>query len=160
MPGTAQGQAGTSRDKAGIMQGQTGTSRDKKEQTGAFPFCPCLSLLFSVCPCLSMLVPACPCLSLSVPVCTCLSLSVSTFAIPSCLPLQMNTTVFISMILVTLTFLPKATVQMHANIDFNLFFTFHLAGSIYLSFNPKSSILVINITKGSTWFLSSFVLSV
>ena len=50
--------------------------------------------------------------------------------------------------LVTLTFLAKATVQMHANHVFNFFFTFHLACSITLSFNPNSSILVINIKKG------------
>ena len=64
---------------------------------------------------------------------------------------------FISMNIVTLTFLAKAIVPMHANHIFNFFLIFHLASSITLSFNPNSSILVINITKGSTWFLSSFV---
>ena len=122
--------------------------------TGTFPFCPCLSL--HVCPCLSMLAPDCPCLSMSVPACPCLSLSVSTFAIPSCLHLQMNITVFISMNIVILTFLVKATVPMHVNLVFN-FFTFHLASSIPLSFSPKSSTIAINITKGSSWFLSSLL---
>ena len=67
-----------------------GQSRDKKGQTGTFPFCPYLSLLVPVCPCLSLLVLVCPCMSLSVIVCPCMSLYVSTFAILSCLPLQMN----------------------------------------------------------------------
>ena len=62
MPGTVQGQAGTSRDKAGTdRQGQTGTTRDKQGQKGS----PCLSLLVRVCACLvpalSLLVPAFPC---------------------------------------------------------------------------------------------------
>ena len=59
--------------------------------------------------------------------------------------------------IVTPTFLAKATVPMVANLVFNFFFTFHLDSSITLSFNPNSSILGINITKGSTWFLSCFV---
>ena len=81
--------------------------------------CPFLSLIVPICLCLSMSVPAfsaCPCLTLSVPVCPCLSLSVSTFAIPACLPLQMNIIVFISMKLITLTFLPKNTIPMHATL--------------------------------------------
>ena len=68
----------------------------------------------------------------------------------------MNITVFIAMNIVTLTFLAKATVPMHANLVFNFFFTCHLTSSITLSFNPNSSILVINMTKGSTWFLEDF----
>ena len=120
------------------MQGQTGTSRDKQGQTGTFPLCPFMSLLVPVCPCLFMLVPACPCLSLSVPVCPFLSLSVT-----ACLYICytfMNITVFISMNIVTLTFLAKGTVQMYANLVFN--------------FSPC-------FLKGSsTRFLSSLVLSV
>ena len=118
MPETVQGQAGTkqnqSRDKAGTRQGQAGT----------FPFCPCLSLVVPDCLCLSLLVLVRPCLSLSVLFCPCLSLYVSTFAIPSCLPMQMTITVFISMNLFKLTFLAEAKVPMHANLVFNLFFTF------------------------------------
>ena len=141
MPGTAQGQAGTSRDK----QGQAGTSRDKQGQTGTFPF-------VRACPFLSLSVHACPCLSLYVPVCPCLSLYVSIFAIPSCLPLQVNIKVFISMNIVTLTFLAKGTVPMHANLVFNFFFTFHLASLITLSLNPNFGPKP-NITEGSTVFL-------
>ena len=88
--------------------------------------------------------------------CHCLSLYVSTFGIPSCLPLKMYITVFISMIIAALTFLAKATVSMHGNLVLNIFFAFHLASSITLSFNPKGSIPVINITKGSIWFCKSF----
>ena len=163
MPVSARDRAGTSMDKQGQgrdKQGQGRANRDKQEQAGTNRDSPCPSLSVLVCPGLSLSVPVCPCLSVCVLVCPCLSLYVSTFAIPSCLPLQMIITVFISMILVTLTLLAKDTVQMHANLVFNFFFTFHLASSINLSFNPNSSILVINITKGSTWFLSSFVSSV
>ena len=142
--------AGTSRDKAGTRQWQTVTNRDKHGQTRKFPFCSCLSLS----------VPVCPCMSLIVLVCPTLSLYVSTFVIPSCLPMQMNITVFISINIVTLTFIAKATAPMHAKLVFNFFFTFHLASSTPLSFNQNSSILVINITKGFTWFLSSLVFSV
>ena len=149
-------------DYASQCQGQPrdkqGQGRDKQGQAGTFPFCPCLSLLVPVCPCLSLLVLVCPCMSLYVLICPCLSLYVSTFAIPSCLPLQMNITVFISMNIVTLTFLAKGTVPKYANLVFNFFFAFHLASSITLSFNTNISILVINITEGSTWFQSSFFL--
>ena len=116
LPGTAQGQARISRDKRG-------RGRDKQGETGTFPFGPCLSLLVPVCPCLSLLVLVCPCMSLSVLVCPCLSLYVSTFAIPSCLPLQMNITVLISMNIVTLTYLAKGAVPMHENLVlFNLLY--------------------------------------
>ena len=134
---------GQSRDK----QGQAGTSRQGRDKQGhslSVPDCPFLSLSLLACPSLPLSVPVCPCLPFSVPVCPCLSffcpcmslsvlfcpcvsLYVSTFAIPSCLPLQMNITVFISMYIVTLTFLAKGTVPMHANLVFNLFLTFHLA---------------------------------
>ena len=157
----AKATAGTSRDK-------TGTNRDRQGQAETFSVCSCLSLLVPVCPCLSMLVPAYPCLSpsvpvdpcpsLSVPFCPCLSLYVSSFA--SCLPLQMNITIFISMNTVTLTFLAKATVLVNANLVFNFFFNIYFASSKTLLFNPNSSILVINITKGSTWFLLNFFSSV
>ena len=100
MPANARDNAGTSRDKQGQSRDTQGKGRDKQGQTGTFPFCPSLSLLVPVCPCLSMSVPVCPCLSLSVlvcpclsllvHVCSCLSLYVSTIAIPSCLPLQIN----------------------------------------------------------------------
>ena len=115
-----------------------------------------LSLLVRTCPCLSMLVPAYPCLSLYVLVCLCLSLYVHTFAIPSCLPLQMNISVFISMNIVILTFIAKGTVPMHSNLVLNFFFTSHLASSVTRSFNPSSSIPVLNITEGFTLFLLSF----
>ena len=62
------------RSMPGTGQGQAGTSRDKQGQSRDIPF---LSLLVPTCPCLSLTVNACPCLSLSVPVCPCLSLSVS-----------------------------------------------------------------------------------
>ena len=136
MPGTAQGQAGTSRDKVGTSRDMAGTNRDKQGQTGTFPFCPCLSLsvpvgpclslLVLVCSCLSLSVPVCPCLALSVLVCPCLSLYVSTFALASCQPLQMNITVFISMNIVTLTFLANATLPMHAKLFFKhlLYFSY------------------------------------
>ena len=137
MPGTAEGQAGT---KQGNSRDKQLQDRDKQGQAGIFPFCPCLSLLVPVCPCLSLSVhacsslslsvPVCPCLSLSVLVCPCLSLYISIFAKPSCLPLQMNITVFISINIVTLTFLAKATVQLHANLVLNFFYTFPLASSI------------------------------
>ena len=149
MPGKAQGQTGTSKDKAG-------TNTDNQGHSLSVTACPYLSLIVPTCPCLSMLVPACPCLSLDVPVGPCLSLYVSTFATPSCLPLQMNITVFIIMNIVTLTFLAKGTVTMHANHVFNFFFTFHLASSINLSFKPNSSILMINITESSTLLLLFF----
>ena len=152
MPRTGQEQAGTSRDK----QGQTETSRDKQGHFLSVPACPCLSLSVHACPFLSLSVPVCPCLALSVPVCPCLSLYVSTFDVPSCLPLQMNIKVFISLNIVTSTFLAKGTFLMHANLVFNFFFTLHLASSITLSFNPNSSSLVINIKEASTWFLSIF----
>ena len=160
-----QGQAGTSRDKQGQNRDKQGQSRDKQGQTGTnrdIPFlfllvttCPCLSLsvpvrlwlslLVLVCPCLSLSVFVGPCLSLCVLVCSCLFLYVSTFAISSCLPLQMNITVFIGMNIVKLTFLAKATIPMHANLVFTFFFIFHLASLINHSFNPNSSILLINI---------------
>ena len=160
-----QGQAGTKQGQSGTGQGQTGTIRDKQGHVLSVPTCPCLSMLVPACPCLSLSVPVCPCLSLpvcpclslSVPVCPCLFLSalvcfclflyVSTFAIPSCQPLHMNIRVFISINIVTLTFLQKATVPMHAKHVFNFFFTFHRASSITSSFNPNSSILVINLKK-------------
>ena len=150
MPGTAQGQAGTSKDK-------TGTNRNIPFMSLLVPTCPCLSMIVHNYPCLSLYIPACPCPSLSVLVCPCLSMYFSKIAIPSCLPLQMTTTVFVSMYIVKLTFLAKGTVPMHANFNFNFFFTFHLASST-LSLNLSSSILVINTTEGSTWFFSSFSL--
>ena len=70
----------------------------------------------------------------------------------------MNIAVFISINIVTLTFLAKGTVPMHENLVFNFFFTFHLASSITLSFNPNSSIIVIDIIEGYTWFLIIFFL--
>ena len=146
MPVNARDSPGTSRDK----QGKAGTSRDKAGKNRG------LSLLVPVCPCLPLLVLVCPCLSLSYLVCPGLSLYASTLAIISCLPLEMNITVFISMSIFTLTFLAKPIVPMHANSVCNFFFTFHLASLITLSVNPNSSILVINIKKGSTWFLSCF----
>ena len=139
-----------SRDKQGQSRDKAVTNSDKQGQTRKFPFCSCLSLS----------VPVCPCMYLIVLVCPCLSLYVSTFVIPSCLPMQMNITVFISINIVTLTFIAKATAPMHAKLVFNFLFTFHLASSTPLSFNQNSSILVINITKGFTWFLSSLVFSV
>ena len=96
-------------DRAGISRDKQGQGSDKQGKAGTSRDIPFLSLLVPTCLCLSMLVPACPCLSLSVPGCPCLSLYVSTFAIPSCLPLQMNITVFISMNIVTLTLLAKDT---------------------------------------------------
>ena len=149
MPVNAKDSPGTSRDKRG--QG-----RDKQGHSLSEPACPYLSLSVHAFPCVSLSVHVCPYLSLSVLVCPCLSLYVSLFAICSCLPLQMIITVFISMTIVTLTFLTTGTVPMHANLVFNFFFTVHLASSITLSFNSNSSILVINITESSTWFLSSF----
>ena len=80
---------------------------------------------------LSLLVLACPCLSLSVHACPCISLSVPVY---SCLSLSVP------------------VCPMHANLVFNFFFTFHLAYSITLSFNPNSSILVIIIPKVSFKF--------
>ena len=74
MPVIARDRAGASRNKAGI-------SRDKQRQTGTFPFCLCLSLSVHACSCFSLSVTVCPCIP---------------FAIPSCLPLHMNITVFIS----------------------------------------------------------------
>ena len=113
MPGTGQGQSGTSSNK----QGQ---SRDKQGQgqTGKFSFCLFLSLFVPACLCLSLLVPVCPCLSMLVHASPCLSLSVPVclYILYTCLPLQMNITVFISMNIVTLTFLAKATVPMHAQL--------------------------------------------
>ena len=111
MPVNSRDSTGTSRDKQGQRRDNQGQDRDKQGQAGTFPLCPCLSLLVPLCPCLSMLVPACPCLSLSYLVCPYLSLYVSTFALPSCLPLEMNITFFISMSIVTLTFLAKALFQ-------------------------------------------------
>ena len=145
-----QGQHRDKQAQAGTKQGQTGTSRDKQGHSLSVPACPCLSQSVHAFPCLSLCVSVCLCLSLSILVCPCLSLYVSTFAKPLCLPLQMNITVFISMNIVTLTFLAKATVLIHANLVFNFFFTFHLASSITLLFNPNSSIPVKNISKGST----------
>ena len=134
MPVNVRDSAGTRRDKqgqSGTRQGQTGKNRDKLGQPLSVPACPCLSLPVLACPCLSLSVPVCPCLSLSVhvypclslsfPVCPCLSLYVSRFAIPAFLPLQTIITVFISMNMVTLTWLAKATVPMHANLLFNFF---------------------------------------
>ena len=132
MPRTGQGEAGTKQGQAGTRQGQTGASRDKagtnrgkQGQSLSVPACPYLSLSVPVCPCLSLLVLVCPCISLSALVCPCLSLYISTFAIPACLPLQMNITVFINMNIGLLTFLARATVPMHANLVFNLFFFFY-----------------------------------
>jgi hypothetical protein len=71
-----QGQAGTSRDKAGTIrakQRQEGTSRDLPCLS---LFCICMSLSVPVCPFLSLSVLVCPCLSMAVLVCLCLSLSV------------------------------------------------------------------------------------
>ena len=126
--GTAQGQAGTSGDKVRTRHGQTGTNRDI--------------------PCLSLYVPVCPCLSLSVHVC--LYICYSFMFTPT---YKYN----ISMNKVTLTFFSKATVPIHGKLVLTFFFTFHLASSITLSFNPNSYILVINIANGSTWFLSNLV---
>ena len=155
---------GRPRDKegqAGTRQGQAGTGRDKQGQAGTFHFYPCFSLLFPVCPWLCLLVIVCPCLSLYVPVCPCLSLSV-----PVCL-------------YICYTFMSTPADEYnslhqyeHSYNDFpckktlfqclqTLFLPscllFYLASSITLSFNPNNSILVINITKGSTWFLSIFL---
>ena len=121
MPGTGQGQAGTSRDKAGTDRDTAGTNRDKQGHPGTAPFCPCLSLFVPVCPCLFLFVLVWACLSLSVFVCPCLFLYVSTFAIPAFLPLEMISTVFSSMNIVTLTLLAKATVLMHAFLTINFF---------------------------------------
>ena len=151
MLGTTQGQR---RDSAGTRQGQTVTNRDKQGHSLSIPACPCLSLSVPVCPWFSLLVLFCPCLSLSVPVFPCMSLHLLYLHV---YPLQMNITIFISMNIFTLTFLSKTTVPMLAHLVFNFFYTFNLACSITISFNPNSSILVINITKGFTWFLSSLV---
>ena len=122
-----QGQAGISKDKAGTGRNKAGTIRDKQGHYISVPAYPYMSLSVPVCPCLTLLFLVRLCLSLSVLVCPCLSLYVSTFTVPSCLPLQMNISVFISIHIVTLNFLAKATVPMHANHIFNSYFTFHLA---------------------------------
>ena len=132
----------------GTAQGQTGTNRDKQGHSLSVPAWPYLSLSVNGCPCLSLTVPVSPCMSLSLLVCPGLSLYVSIFAIPSCLPLHMNITAFISRNIATLTFLAKATVSMHTNLVFNFFLTFHLASSITLSFYPNSYILVIIYHRG------------
>ena len=115
MPGTAQGQVGTKHGQLGTRQGQTGINRDKHGHSLFVPACPYLSLSLPVYSCLSLLVLVCPCFSLSVPVRSCLSLFVSTFAMPSSLPLHMTITV-IGMNILTLTFFAKATVPMHTNL--------------------------------------------
>ena len=125
--GTAQGQAGTSRDKQGQSRDKAWTNRDKQGH-------------------LSLYVPVCPCVSLSVHVC--LYICSSFMFTPA---YKYN----ISMNIVTLTFFSKATVPIHAKLVLTFFFTFHLASSINLSFNPNSYSLVINIANGSTWFLSN-----
>ena len=139
------------RDKQGqarTMQGQTGTSRDIPYLSLLVPTCPFLSMLVPACPCLSLYVPVCPCLSLSVLVCPCMSLH---WLYHHVYPLHQYEHSYIDF-----------PCQSHCSnvckpCFFNFFFiTFHQASSITLSFNPNSSILVINITKGSTWFLSSF----
>ena len=79
------------RDMAGTSRDKQGQGRDKQGQTGTAPVCPCLSL------------------------------HVSTFAIPAFFLLQMISTVFIGMNIVTLTLLAKATVSMHAKLMFNFF---------------------------------------
>ena len=112
MPATAQGQAGTSRDKA----------RTSKDKTGTFPFCACLCLLVPTCPCMSMLVPVCPCLSLSVLVCPCMSLSV---LVCPCLSLYVSVDEYNSRHQYEYSYiLAKTTVPMHANLILNFFFTF------------------------------------
>ena len=113
MPNNARDRAGTSRDKQGQGRDKQGQGRYKQVQTGTTPFCLCLYGLVPVCLCLSLSVPVCPCLSLSVIVSTCVSLYVYTFAIPAILPLQMIFTVFVSVNIVKVTLLAKATVQMH-----------------------------------------------
>ena len=141
MPGTAQGQAGT-------RQGQTGTNRDIPFLSLLVPTCPCLSLLVPACPCLSLYVPVCPCLSMVVPVCLYICYNFMPTPADEYNSLHQYEHSYVDFPL-------KGTIPMQANLVFN-FFTFHLASSIPLSFNPNSSTLVINITKGSTWFLSIF----
>ena len=142
MPGTSQGQAGTSRDKAGqtgIRQGQTGTNRDKQGNSLSVPACPCLYILVPVCPCLSMFVPAWPCRSLCVLVCPCMSLSVSVC------------------IYICHTFIGTPADELkslhqyeHSSIDF--------PGKIPCSnaCNLNSSILVINIKRAPPGFFFKF----
>ena len=125
MPRTAQGQAETSRDKQGQGRDKAGTSRNKLGHSLSVPACPHFSMSVHACPCLSLSVPVCPCLSLSVPVC--LYVWYTFMSTPAD-----EYTVFISMNRVTLTFLAKGTVPMHANLIYNFFFTFHLASSITL----------------------------
>ena len=164
MPVNVRDIGGTSRDKQGQGRDKQEEDRDKQGQAGTAPFCHCLSLSDPACPYLSLFVPACPCLSMLVPICPCLSLYVctfvATFALPKHFPLQMIITVFISMNKVTLTLLEKATVPMHVNLVFNFFSLFYF-WSCFLDnpcIHPNSSIVVIDFTKGSTWFLSNFVL--
>ena len=93
IPGTGQGQLGTSRDKQEQGRDNQEHGREKKGQAGTNrdsfffppagpclsllgPASPCLSLTVPVGPCLSLFVPVCPCPSMSVPACPCLSLSV------------------------------------------------------------------------------------
>ena len=129
---------GQPRDKQGQSRDKHGQGREKQGHSLFVPACPCLSLSDHACPFLSLYVHFCPCLSLSVHVCLYIC---NTFMST----LQMNITVFISKIIVTLTFLAKATVPMRANLVFNFFFTFHLASSITLSFNPNGSIRFFSV---------------
>ena len=148
MPVNARDSAGTSRVKAGTRQGQTEISRDKQ---GYSLFCPCLSLSFPVCPCLSLLVLFCPCLSLSVPLClyNCFTFMSSPTDEYNSLHQYEHSYIYFPC-------------KCHCSNSCKLFFLTSsllalLASSIPLSFNPNSSFLVIDITKASTWFLSSFV---
>ena len=133
---------GASRDRAV-------TNRDKQGQSLSAPACPYLSLLvrvrlcrslyvpvISACPCLSLSVLVSPCLFLSLPVCSCLSLLVPVclYICYTCIPPPADE-------YHSLHQYEQATVPKHANLIFNslFFFTFDLAFSRTLSFNPKSS---------------------
>ena len=153
MPGTWQGQAGTSRDKAGTSRDKTGTNRDIPFPSLFVPACPYLSLSVRACPCLSLSVPVCPCLSLSVPVC--LYIWYTLMSTPADEYNSLHQQYEHSYI--DFHWKIHCSNAMHANHVFNFILTFHLVSSITLSFNPNSYILVMNITKGSTWFLSIFL---
>ena len=135
----ARDSAGTIRDK----QGQTGTCMDKQGHSLSvaacpYPTCPCLSLSVHAFSYLSLSVPDCPSLTLSVPVCLYICYTFMSTPGDAYNSLHQYEHGYID-------FPCKGHCSMHANIVFNFFFTFHLASSITLSFNPNSSILVINI---------------
>ena len=135
MPGTAQGQAGTSRDKAG-------TSRDKAGTVHA-------------CPCWSLSVPVCPSLSLSVPVCPCMSLHLLYLHFYPCRYEQYEQYEHSYS-----DFPCKSQCSNACKSCFKFLPYFYFPSSMTLSFNPNSYIPVINIAKGSTWFLWNIVFSV